>query len=64
MRHNVTNMHVITSWYKLFEVKKQTRGAANRNSNQLAFFTGQMLFLTPNQQCTEDRNRTEKELVN
>ena len=31
-------MHVITSWYKLFEVKK-TRGAANRNSNQLVFFT-------------------------
>jgi len=24
-------------WYKLFEVKK-TRGAVNRNSNQLAFF--------------------------
>jgi len=31
-------MHVRTSWYKLFEVKK-TRGVANRNSNQLAFFT-------------------------
>jgi len=31
-------MHVRTSWYKLFEVKK-TRGAANCNSNQLAFFT-------------------------
>ena len=32
------NLHVITSWYKLFEVKK-TRGAANRNSNQLAFYS-------------------------
>jgi len=31
-------MHVITLWYKLFEVKK-TCGAANRNSNQLVFFT-------------------------
>ena len=31
-----STLHVITSWYKLFEVKK-TRGAANRNSNQLAF---------------------------
>jgi len=31
-------MHVRTSWYKLFEVKK-TRGAANRNSNQLPFCT-------------------------
>jgi len=29
-------MHVITSWYKPFEVKK-THGAANRNSNQLVF---------------------------
>ena len=41
-------MHVITSWYKLFEVKKQTHGAANRNSNQLAFFTAnsnQLAFL-------------------
>jgi len=32
------SLHVRTSWNKLFEVKK-TRGAANRNSNQLAFYS-------------------------